>query len=98
MKTAPHRRHRQSLLRSSIGLAVAALRPSLRAQTVKPPAPIKAVASFSILGDLVQQVGSDRVALWVLVSSGGDAQGPAATYINTMRHNTPPFTQTLQGH
>jgi zinc/manganese transport system substrate-binding protein len=36
-------------------------------------APIKAVASFSILGDLVRQVGGDRVAVEVLVGPGGDA-------------------------
>ncbi|MDR7148336.1 zinc/manganese transport system substrate-binding protein [Hydrogenophaga palleronii] len=34
---------------------------------------IKAVASFSILGDLVRQVGGDRVALDVLVGPGSDA-------------------------
>jgi zinc/manganese transport system substrate-binding protein len=64
---------RHILLLPSIGLVVAALSPSLQAQTVKPPAPIKAVASFSILGDLVQQVGGDRIALQVLVGPGGDA-------------------------
>jgi zinc/manganese transport system substrate-binding protein len=35
--------------------------------------PIKAVASFSILGDLVRQVGGDRVAVEVLVAPGSDA-------------------------
>ncbi|MFN3495488.1 MAG: metal ABC transporter substrate-binding protein [Hydrogenophaga sp.] len=35
--------------------------------------PLKAVASFSILGDLVQQVGGERVALEVLVGAGSDA-------------------------
>jgi zinc/manganese transport system substrate-binding protein len=73
MKTASHRRRRQLLLLSSIGLAVAALSPSLQAQTVKPSAPIKAVASFSILGDMVRQVGGDRVAVEVLVGPGSDA-------------------------
>ena len=64
---------RRQLLLSSIGLAAAALSPSLQAQTVKPSAPIKAVASFSILGDIVRQVGGDRVAVEVLVGPGSDA-------------------------
>ena len=34
---------------------------------------IAAVASFSILGDLVKNVGGDRVALTTLVGPGGDA-------------------------
>ena len=61
---------RRHLITSLIGLATAALSPVLLAQTV---APIKAVASFSILGDLVRQVGGDRVAVEVLVGPGGDA-------------------------
>ena len=64
---------RRHLLLSSIGLVAMALSPSLQAQTIKPPAPIQAVASFSILGDLVRQVGGDRVALEVLVGPGSDA-------------------------
>lgn len=35
--------------------------------------PIKAVASFSILGDLVKQVGGDRVSVETLVGPDGDA-------------------------
>ena len=61
---------RHHLIASVIGLATAALSPMLLAQTV---APIKAVASFSILGDLVRQVGGDRVAVEVLVGPGSDA-------------------------
>ena len=37
------------------------------------PARVPVVASFSILGDLVQQVGGERIALQVLVGPGGDA-------------------------
>jgi zinc/manganese transport system substrate-binding protein len=55
---------------TALGMAMAALSPSLHAQT---EAPIKAVASFSILGDLVRQVGGDRVAVEVLVGPGSDA-------------------------
>ena len=61
---------RRHLIASVIGLATAALSPALLAQTV---APIKAVASFSILGDLVRQVGGERVAVEVLVGPGSDA-------------------------
>jgi len=61
---------RRASLLSAIGLAIAALSPALQAQS---PAPIKAVASFSILGDMVQRVGGDRVAVDVLVGPGGDA-------------------------
>ena len=60
---------RASLL-ASIGLALAALSLGLQAQT---QAPIKAVVSFSILGDMVQRVGGDRVVVDVLVGPGGDA-------------------------
>jgi zinc/manganese transport system substrate-binding protein len=35
--------------------------------------PVRAVATFSILGDLVQQVGGDRVSIEVLVGPGSDA-------------------------
>lgn len=55
---------------STLGLALTCLSPTLLAQT-NPP--IKAVVSFSILGDLVKVVGGDRVALEVLVGPGGDA-------------------------
>lgn len=61
---------RRASLLSAIGLALAALSPGLQAQT---QAPIKAVASFSILGDMVQRVGGNRVAVDVLVGPGGDA-------------------------
>lgn len=36
-------------------------------------APVKAVASFSILGDMTQRIGGDDVALTTLVGPGGDA-------------------------
>jgi zinc/manganese transport system substrate-binding protein len=55
---------------SAIGFTIAALSPALQAQTTTP---VKAVASFSILGDLVRQVGGDRVAVEVLVGPGSDA-------------------------
>jgi zinc/manganese transport system substrate-binding protein len=61
---------RRQTIVSAIGVAIATLSPALQAQTTTP---VKAVASFSILGDLVRQVGGDRVAVEVLVGPGGDA-------------------------
>lgn len=55
----------------SRSLAVAALAASFHAGAVEPP--LRAVASFSILGDLVRQVGGDRVEVEVLVAPGSDA-------------------------
>ncbi|MBS3997357.1 MAG: zinc ABC transporter substrate-binding protein [Hydrogenophaga sp.] len=57
------------------GLSLALLAPSLQAQTTPPAAgpAVRAVASFSILGNLVRQVGGDRVAVDVLVGPGSDA-------------------------
>jgi zinc/manganese transport system substrate-binding protein len=42
-----------------------------RAQT--PPARLPVVASFSIVGDIVQEIGGDRIALTTLVRAGVDA-------------------------
>jgi zinc/manganese transport system substrate-binding protein len=39
----------------------------------QPTPPLPVVASFSILGDVVQQVGGERVAVQVLVGPGSDA-------------------------
>ena len=52
----------------SVAFALAAGGPALAAE----PA-LQAVASFSILGDLVRQVGGERVAVEVLVGPGSDA-------------------------
>lgn len=38
-----------------------------------PAAPLKVVASFSILGDIAANVGGERIALTTLVGPGGDA-------------------------
>lgn len=61
------RRHNLSVLAA---LGALAFLPLAHAQT---PAPVKAVASFSILGDLVRQVGGERVQVDVLVGPGADA-------------------------
>lgn len=68
--------NRRHLLAALAGLSFAG--PTL-AQTVAPTgtasgtAPIKVVATFSILGDFVRAVGKDRVALTTLVGPDGDA-------------------------
>ncbi|MCW5653754.1 metal ABC transporter substrate-binding protein [Hydrogenophaga sp.] len=65
----PTRSARRHLL-AAFALGVAAIAAPLHAQG---STPIKTVASFSILGDLVQQVGGDRVQVDVLVGPGSDA-------------------------
>jgi zinc/manganese transport system substrate-binding protein len=55
-------------------LALAVGLPSARADERLP-----VVASFSILGDLVQQVGGERIALQTLVGPGGDAHAVQPT-------------------
>jgi zinc/manganese transport system substrate-binding protein len=61
---------RHARLVVALGLAIAAFSPVLQAQTATP---LSAVASFSILGDMVQRVGGDRVVVEVLVGPGSDA-------------------------
>lgn len=57
----------KSLIRGiAVGLALASA-PAMAAE------PIKVVASFSILGDIVANVGGDRIALTTLVGPDGDA-------------------------
>jgi zinc/manganese transport system substrate-binding protein len=53
-------------------LATAALLATATAGAAE-EAPLPVVASFSILGDVVQQVGGDRIRLQVLVGPGSDA-------------------------
>jgi len=55
----------------SIGLTLAVASTSLPAQASQNP--IKVVASFSILGDLVKSVGGNRVDVTTLVGADGDA-------------------------
>ena len=44
-----------------------------QSQTAAVASPVKVVATFSILGDMVRQVGGDRVAVTTLVGPGQDA-------------------------
>lgn len=61
---------RFSLPLAVLGLSVAA---GPAAWAADAPVPLKVVATFSILGDLVQQVGGERVKVDTLVAAGGDA-------------------------
>ncbi len=54
-------------------LLVALLQALLVAPTARAQQPLPVVASFSILGDVVAQVGGERIALQVLVGPGSDA-------------------------
>jgi zinc/manganese transport system substrate-binding protein len=60
---------RRSVLALTGGAALAAVAPQARAQAAALPV----VASFSILGDIVSQVGGPRIGLTTLVPAGGDA-------------------------
>ena len=66
LPTPPIARRHATL--AALALSLSALSPASWAQP-----PIQAVASFSILGDLVRQVGGDRVSVNVLVGPGSDA-------------------------
>ncbi len=61
--------NRRTLLGAVAGVALYALSP-LGAFAAEP---LKVVASFSILGDMVQQIGKDHVAVTTLVGPDGDA-------------------------
>lgn len=54
-------------------LVLAAMAPLAAALPARAAEPVPVVASFSILGDLVRQVGGDRVKVSVLVGPDGDA-------------------------
>jgi len=63
---------RRGALLAALLLLAAAL--PLRPTAAQAPAePLPVVATFSILGDFVQRVGGDRIALRTLVGPGGDA-------------------------
>lgn len=70
MNVSPDRL-RQPMRRRSLSVAVLLL--AAIATPVLAQSPVKVVASFSILGDLVRQVGGERVAVDVLVGPGSDA-------------------------
>lgn len=70
MKTSRTRRHLVTLA-LALPLALPALAQTTNETASNPP--LRAVASFSILGDLVRQVGGEHVAVDVLVGPGADA-------------------------
>ncbi len=60
--------------RNVIAFALVTMLPGFAlAQGAVPAAPVKVVATFSILGDLVREVGGERVAVTTLVGPDGDA-------------------------
>ncbi len=74
----PHRRNIITLLFTG---AVLAAGPAL----AQGPAPLKAVATFSILADLVRQVGAGRVEVTALVGPDGDAHVYSPTPADSRR-------------
>lgn len=63
---------RKTVLAACLG-ALSLASPWALAQSPAPATPLPVVASFSLLGDVVQQVGGARVALSTLVGPGQDA-------------------------
>ncbi len=61
--------NRRLMLAATLGALALPSGPAL----AQAPEKLPVVASFSILGDLVRQVGGDRVAVTTLVGPGGDA-------------------------
>jgi zinc/manganese transport system substrate-binding protein len=53
-------------------LLLAAAAPALAAEPAPGAAPLRVVASFSVLGDMVQQIGGDHIALTTIVGPNGD--------------------------
>ncbi|MCW1843309.1 metal ABC transporter substrate-binding protein [Prosthecomicrobium hirschii] len=64
---------RRSVLGAAASLAAALVVLPLGAGPTRAADPIPVVATFSILGDFVRQVGGDRVAVKILVGPNGDA-------------------------
>jgi zinc/manganese transport system substrate-binding protein len=66
-------RHEAARLAALLALVLCVVLPlpACRAQSAA-PLPVKVVASFSILGDFVKNVGGDRVEVTTLVGPGGD--------------------------
>ncbi|WP_243374551.1 metal ABC transporter substrate-binding protein [Microvirga solisilvae] len=74
------RRTALSLLAGSLALTC-----SLMPASAQAPEKLKVVATFSILGDLVRNVGGDRVELTTLVGPNGDAHVYAPTPADARR-------------
>lgn len=64
---------RRRVLGALAGATLAAAMPAaFAARSVPATAPLNVVASFSILGDMVREIGGERVALTTLVGANGD--------------------------
>ena len=61
-----------SFLSRSVAASIALAAAAALASPVKAQAPLSVVASFTILADLVEQIGGDRVAVTSLLGPGGD--------------------------
>ena len=79
-------RRRHHLLAAAAAIGALSFGLPGHAQTT---APVKAVASFSILGDLVRQVGGERVQVDVLVGPGADAHvfQPSPSHAKQPKHS-----------
>lgn len=63
------------MLKRRIAILLFSLAIPFTAHAAEPERPLQIVASFSILGDMVKQVGGDTVAVHVLVGTDSDAHG-----------------------
>jgi len=81
----------------ALAATVLALISPVKAQENKPPEKLPVVASFSILGDIVQNVGGDRVAVKSLVRPNGDAHvySPSPADAKTLADAKVVFTNGL---
>ncbi len=81
----------------ALAATVLALISPVKAQENKPPEKLPVVASFSILGDIVQNVGGDRVAVKSLVGPNGDAHvySPSPADAKTLADAKVVFTNGL---
>jgi zinc/manganese transport system substrate-binding protein len=91
---------RRGALRVGAGLACLALAAFVLPAAAQERLPV--VATFSILGDLVHQVGGDRVSVDLLVGPNGDAHvfspspGDARKVAGRFRSPTPATTACME--
>jgi len=79
--------NRRSLLRLAMVTLAAVLTQALGSGNAEAADKLKAVASFSILGDMLHQVGGDRVEVITLV-------GPTVTEMGTSMNQPRPMRST----
>ncbi|KZE36046.1 metal ABC transporter substrate-binding protein [Chelatococcus daeguensis] len=66
-------RTRRNVISALFAVMALPLAPAALAQPAEAPSKTRVVATFSILGDLVREVGGERIDLTVLVGPNGDA-------------------------